>query len=43
MVNNIVETPGTEHVASNQRLAEEKKAIFLAVVGLEVYSVLKCL
>ena len=38
--NNIVETPGTEHVAANQRVAEQKKAIFLAEVGPEVYSVL---
>ena len=38
--NNIVETPGTEHVASNQRVIEQKKAIFLAEVGPEVYSVL---
>ena len=38
--NNIVETLGTEHVASNRRVAEQKKAIFLAEVGPEVYSVL---
>ena len=37
--NNIVETPGTEHVAANRRVAEQK-AIFLAEGGPEVYSVL---
>ena len=30
--NNIVETPGSEHVAANRRVAEQKKAIFLAEV-----------
>ena len=38
--NNIVKTPGTEHVATHQRVTEQKKAIFLAEVGPEVYSVL---
>ena len=40
MMNNIVETLGTEHVAANRRVAEQKKAIFLAEVGPEVYLVL---
>ena len=38
--NNIVETPGTEHMAANRRITEQKKAIFLAEVSPEVYSVL---
>jgi len=38
--NNIVETPGTEHLAANRCVAEQKKAIFLTEVGPEVYSVL---
>ena len=38
--NNIVETLGTEHVASSRRVIEQKNAIFLAEVGPEVYSVL---
>ena len=33
--NNIVETPGTEHVAANRRVAQQKKV--LAEVGPEVY------
>ena len=39
-VNDIVETPVTEHVVANRRVTKQKKAIFLAEVGLEVYSVL---
>ena len=38
--NNIVKTPGTERVAANPRVAEQKKAIFVAEVDPEVYSVL---
>ena len=40
MANNIVESPDTEHVAANRRVTKQKKAIFLAEVGPEVYSVL---
>ena len=35
-----VETLGTEHMAANRRVTEQKKAICLAEVGPEVYSVL---
>ena len=38
--NNIVETPSSEHVAVNQCVAAQKRAIFHTEVGLEVYSVL---
>ena len=38
--NNIFETPGSEHVAANQSVAAQKRAIFLTEVGPEVYSVL---
>ena len=38
--NNIVETLGTEHVATNRCVTEQKKAIFPAEVSPEVYSVL---
>lgn len=37
--NNIVETPGSEHVAANQCVAAQKRAIFLTEVGPKVYSV----
>jgi len=37
---NIVETPVLEQVAANQRVAAQKRALFLTEVGLEVYSVL---
>ena len=40
-VNNIVETPDTEHVAANRRVTKQKKAIFLAEVSPEVYSSVK--
>ena len=36
MVNNIVETPGSELVTVNQCVREQKKAIFLTEVGPEV-------
>ena len=38
--NNVVETPGSENVAANRRIVQQRKAIFLTEVGPEVYSVL---
>ena len=38
--NNVVETPGSENVTANQRIVQQRKAIFLTEVGAEVYSVL---